>query len=1408
MSKFTIKISATLNGKTCKNPQVEFIQGAGCIYPCEIKDNEITIETLPGSTDCNCIEGYIKCDDECLNCQPQHFKECFCDTTGDCQDCETCVGGLCKSDCPGKLCIDDTCCDCAETADCPKGFVCNGCGCNCIGTINSEGECVQCQTKGDCKACENCIDGGCVPLECPSNLVCVNGGTCGCPAGTKYDPTTGSCVSIVCNDDRDCGSCESCLSNNCVPITCPAGSKAVINNGTCSCIDWPCIDTTCDNGADCGVGCGCINGECIPCKYLECLGTATCQQALGCECNELEKCQAVGGCGGQYCDGFNKCTEPGCTCYENACVSCENFSCDNDECSDQLGCTCKNGKCDAIGCNNEPCSTNENCGEGCTCQGGLCKDGPCSGSCTDSAGCAGKNCICVDGQCEQSGDGCKDSFTLTKDCGSGEKSCKLIATLSIEKCECDPITMESKGTVNPDGSISFATKAYKNDDKPFIDFKKDINFGDNEYLSGVVDYTIDVYEMKDGKLVRVSTKTSTALPTNTNDFNKVNVDTAAYKANKQYVVVTVAARGMKTVNNNCSKYGEGDLGSYIIDYTSPTAEAKSVAAVKDVKKDKITDKVSSKKPLFIWSRTSAQNFRKFYPTLSGNSYVDIIDSTGDGVIINDAYQVRTDCSGCASPVASHPAVLFCCAEYDYEVSNCRTKLVMAKPDFCEPVKTQTKQYLEITTSGGKEAPIELTAAISREYKDKTITGLRVYYVLKGEEICVENLDLGPDDVLNPTQNVNCNFSDSEVQITISSEEGDLITKVEFDKGNIPTQTSVNGVKEVIVVTDKNSYIAAGQVTAKITFKSGCFKELPLTICEPKITVTGINADQTCTSGASQGSVSASVTGYKSAATNPITWRINTSPEQTVTTNSSTHIFTGIKSGSYVVTATQGTTSLSGGASVVVNEIVTIKIVAGTTSLCGNASTEITVTTEPATAGISLQLRNVAGPVGLPFTTTASGTHIFTGISTSNTYSVVGTKSGTVICQGAPVVITKEIKELNPNIVVGDTCLNTAVSFTIQDNYNTPYIVTGVNGNIVDGKYTPTNPTGPYQIVLSLPAGSCDVLKSGATKAVTVKPSPVIQTATPGCTPNSNLGTVNAVISGATSVYLLTDANVQTNLVNTGGNNWSVTTAPINKNYTLVAKGSNGCETTRPIIIGTCTSCEDATFTLSYTPLCAVGADVVRGIPVSVVEAGIPASGTITWYSTNSTTPIKTGPYTKVPLTGLSLNVSASSNNPANIYAVIAYFNGSETCTITSQTVVVKPSVAIPKLDGEQCLPNTECQCLNNNCEQNPSTLLHYCGCVENAVCIIAGGGECVLGGSIIDGDCGPISCSCEYPFSCQEVTPGNWRCSSENVEPGGCGACGDLDTNTGLCVCNGNVGCAGDWNGCEDDGSGGCKCIF
>ncbi len=530
MSKnITLTISnVTNNNVPCTNPIIFITGSTGTLsFPCGDSFDEngnLQISVPDDMFVGSCVDFIVKCS-ECSHCPEEEGRACLCETSSDCESCEQCIQGVCVTKCSiGEICNDGTCCQCSDSIPCEgQGFYCDGCKCKCNGKVNDRGECVECLIKSDCGPCQECINGQCTDIICPNNLICI-GGECGCPPGSKYDIATNSCIPAdECFKDSDCGTCETCVSGNCQPIVCPKDHKCVDGE----CVYWPCVNTSCENGADCGPDCGCLDGECVPCYILECNGQ--CQDALGCKCNNLQKCEPVNNCG-QYCDGNTPCLDQNCTCYNNECVSCENFPCDPDDCSGRY------------------------------------------------------NCGCLDGDCA-GGKGCNDKFELKKNTECSADGCELVATYTGTACNCDPIEFKVKNVYTPtipnggDIITAFNTssklldlqvKLFKNN-VPYEDFKNNALFGDDELVDATIKTTI-VHRV-DGTVVspNVALVSSSSVDGNNKVANIIinnNNVAKTFNGKGTSVSIEVRAENIKVNSNNCTQYKSKVIAIYELKHWS------------------------------------------------------------------------------------------------------------------------------------------------------------------------------------------------------------------------------------------------------------------------------------------------------------------------------------------------------------------------------------------------------------------------------------------------------------------------------------------------------------------------------------------------------------------------------------------------------------------------------------------------------------------------------------------------------------------------------------------------------------------------------------------------------------------------------------------------------------------------
>lgn len=328
-------------GVDCHNIHVDWLGIEGLIVPCQDK-NCITVAVDP-SNPTQCLEGFIVCLDangvqSCKNCEPIHFRKCFCTLDSDCGNCGKCG--------PDGICVDI--CSPSETA---QGKVCYPDGCKCPPNKPildpKTGKCAECisGTKDPANPCRICIDGKWISKSCGPDAVCDQStGDCitDCSKNTngrtKWNPVTKVCdcetgyrwstVKNICVEDKPCdpGYRRNPVTDECEKITCPPGMIFSVEKNDC--IEKPCDPTNCESGLDCtGVNCGCgPDGKCVSCKDNP--------NALGCKDDKTE-------CKREYCDDTTPCEGKNCTCVDNKCVNCNNFPCD--KCGLHEGCACTDG---------------------------------------------------------------------------------------------------------------------------------------------------------------------------------------------------------------------------------------------------------------------------------------------------------------------------------------------------------------------------------------------------------------------------------------------------------------------------------------------------------------------------------------------------------------------------------------------------------------------------------------------------------------------------------------------------------------------------------------------------------------------------------------------------------------------------------------------------------------------------------------------------------------------------------------------------------------------------------------------------------------------------------------------------------------------------------------------------------
>lgn len=1076
MSQITLTFeNINNNGVPCKNPIIIITGQSGDIaFPCgdSIKeDGTIEISLPTDEFSGACITGVIKCE-ECSHCPEEEFEACLCEDSTDCPACSTCVNGICVSLCKdNEKCVNNTCCECETNGECPQGFYCDGCKCKCNGKVNDRGECVECLQKGDCGPCQDCINGQCVDIVCPNNLICI-GGECGCPLGSKYDVATNSCIpSDECFKDADCPVCQTCISGECVPIVCPAGYKCVDGE----CIYWPCSNTSCENGADCGEGCGCLNGECVPCYILECTGE--CQQALGCRCNNLQKCEPVNNCG-QYCDGSTPCLDQNCTCYNNECVSCENFPCDPDQCSDKYNCGCQGGDCTG-------------------------------------------------------GNGCNDKFELKKNTDCAADGCILEAVYTTNnKCACDPIEFKTKSVNFPatpgtgPNLMSLEVKLYKNN-VPYENFKNSSVMGDDELVDATIKTTI-VHKV-DGVVVNPNVApVSTVSVDGQNKVPNIVIQNAAvarsYNGKGTVVSIEVRAENVKVNSNGCTAYKSKVIATYNFDFRTTTSTNTSLSKIGTTFaaeiSNKLADNTSSRKPLFVWfksntgtfSPTKYKNdgtynqsgfFRKVYGVKSNNVWTDKVTNPAlnNELWNNLNYRATVNCGCGGVNGATLQNVIFCCTEnIEYEISNCGKTITIPPFNVCSvnkkllgytsqtyKIPTEAQTYFWMIINGNKEILLRSDGGeiINSPFvfnNDTNISSVAFEQRYKGTpNVAKECLVEYTEDYEGPDYDVTTECGKIIIKKQASSP---TIQSVTGKKGNTNITFTASSGNTVWTATGGELNMG-GTVEVTVNFQNSCSYTKTLNIsCPPEIKAepTGVYAKGECPNGTNPDVVVSVVSGFSAEAKFSKDGVTYVDPDSTSPVIKKT--FTNFAAGTYTFYVKE----TINGAEVIENVQVTIKPMVKPTlskvDICGNTPGSITILGGapsstwkifgPAFNGFSVSLgaNGNSTPVQIPID--KPGQYIArlqndpTGSMCTTDLTIDVVKAGGAItptivmesqtvCNGAEVLFRIDDGGLN---LTYNVSLASANSGTIQDlNGNTISSLTANNLGTYNAKVVGLNNTG-------------------------------------------------------------------------------------------------------------------------------------------------------------------------------------------------------------------------------------------------------------------------------------------------------------------------------------------------------------
>jgi hypothetical protein len=1167
--RYTIKVEATLNGKTCKNPQIEFVQGEEFLFPCKIEGDQITLELRPGYNPNACIEGFIKCDDECLNCPPQHFKVCLCNDVTLLEACQVCKDGF----------IEDLC----TAEDLLLGKICTPNGCQCPPEKPVEdpntGQCVQCIT-GTTQGCKVCVGGSWEDITCGENERCFDGG-CDCTEGYVRGPFTKLCVpKSECDDDSQCDECEYCSPTGCQPIVCPEGYKCYKGD----CVYWPCTSTSCENGADCGPDCGCVVFEgikqCVPCHILECEGL--CELALGCKCNGV-KCEGVGDCN-EYCDGNTPCTDPNCTCYNNRCVKCSNFPCPGD-CSNHYNCGCSDtNNCEGgRGCNdNLELKKIENCPTECALEATY----------TTESGC---NCDPIE-------------FRI-----KNVKNCSLTET-------------------RPTSTIlNLNTEMFKNG-KAYKNYLNEITIGDDEEVQATLRTTIVFYKKNaQGKWVLDSTPANATsvleVSAAGNVFDNIIITTdnigfpgvTSTIITNRKVEIQVKAVGVKIPANDCIKYTEKVIGKYELDFSNNAYCAK-VNTYKEEQKATLNDNTSVRRPLFVWSKSTTSTylsskfpttgvyktsgwFRKEYGEKSGNTWKDKINKTTEGLLNNYNYKVTVDC-GCKSNVATLEKVVFCCPKdwSDlYSITNCGRTITVKAFDTCAvnkklgsgfPQEVQTYYYVTIN---GEEKVLRadggnLLNEYSYQHPDP-ITSVVFDQRYTGSPIIAKACEVSYDETPD--------VPDFDITTTC----GQIVVKKRAGTPVITGVTFVGFTGTFTASTNKETWTATVPKVSAVyrvstSFQGNCiFAKDAQVICKPEVEAieTDIYAKAECPNGVNPDITVEVKAGFTAAAEfqDPRngTWYPASASNPTRKT------FTNFAAGTYTFNVRE-TGKENATDTVTILPMITPTVT--TTDICGINAGSITLA-----GGAPNSQWRITGPA--PFSqqtiqlgSAGSGTLQIPYTSSTGKYfaTLVTDPTGATCQQTLDIDITKGGGTVTPQIIYSQSsvCQGGEIAFRVVDgmtpgitynvsSYANSLVITDLDDNIVStvtstttGQFThKIRPTlaGNYGLTLSLPQGTCYTLGAMPPNNIESRLAPVITAFSAVCT---GVIPFQYNVSVTTSSSENTSVNVAgVALTNSVGNTWIGTNLNLSQT-TAIATATNsvtGCTDTMTIVLEQCTGGPEA-----------------------------------------------------------------------------------------------------------------------------------------------------------------------------------------------------------------------------------------
>lgn len=893
-----MKVYELLINTLCSNPVFEWDKPYCIHIKCEYLGGKKVRITVPEDCEPECLYVNIKClDQTCSDCPTSERKKiCLCSDAGDCDGCSDCIDNLCVSNCPvDQFCEDDRCVECSDIEPCPQNQICVAGECLCPPNKpfkNSKGVCVSCLNDGDCPPCHICTPEGCVPIDCVEGVCdestggcveclntgdcdgeneCCQGKKCDCCPGFIRDNVSGLCIPAPdCTLDSDCPECHICSSGICTPIQCPEGYICVkgecepicdcasakcseieacvsLDSGDCYCS--PC-EGDCTLNTDCGPGCYCKDGECRP---KPCKGS----------------CVDGSDCG------------PGCGCKDGECVPCDSLDCTTSDCSDVLGCGCTSQGCQDIKSCSGDCTTQADCGPGCTCWEGTCT--PCADfSCEDCYKHPG--CACKDGKCQDSDKDCQDEFKLT----IVDDTCDLKAELTTtEGCACSKLTANTfvSKVVTATGGYMLdlgvelrkggATTLQQAKTLPKLKNVAHQDIAENEApISGsfavLVQPFYDEYDINNRKVATnvpgaVANKSASIANSDTVLIKDLFIKTPGTKEGSFLVVTRVEVKVVQSTNltfpNACVYKGIKPVDSFTINMSSKLGLDKIVGGNNAYKAAfegfVVLTSDNTRLPLFTWFRSEdgqysdSEVIRKIYIPKTGNKYIDtllgpvnppsgkypLVPEEG-GLRSNKYFAVKNDCS--CTKDGDFGKVVFCNPDQLFYVAkNCNTKIEIIEPFSPCSVNELLTKHGVTDPSSQVEYKLYLNGGLVATFVDSqygmvvkgTTNSMFAEYALGGATITKIELKINHDNQEKCTLTYNLvDESNKDITYTTNCGAAGAYYKLFLPKVGVNYVVNAVSANAGATVTEKSTLFELNvkkgvDTVVTVTFDDGCKKDI-------------------------------------------------------------------------------------------------------------------------------------------------------------------------------------------------------------------------------------------------------------------------------------------------------------------------------------------------------------------------------------------------------------------------------------------------------------------------------------------------------------------------------------------------------------------------------------------------------